>query len=793
MDKSTRRIIWKTVLAFVACAAYAPVAFAQLSHASPGAVGMDSARLAGIDQLVAEHLANGRMPGCVVTIGRHGKIAFQRAYGHRQLEPETELMAEDTLFDLASLTKPIATATSIMVLIDRGKLRLRDRVAMHIPEFGQHGKDEITVQQLLTHVAGLIADNSLNDYEHGVAEAWERIWAVELVAEPDEKFIYSDVGFIVLGELVKRITGQNVDEFARENVFVPLGMSETGYLPAASLRPRAATTEQREDRWMRGEVHDPRAYALGGIAGHAGLFSTARDLSVYAQMMLNGGRYAGRRILSQRAVDVMTSPYQTPRGIRGLGWDINSPYSSNRGDLFTDRAFGHGGFTGTAIWMDPGLGMFVIFLANRVHPDGKGHVNYLAARIGSVAAGAVRASQAATVEATTIRSGDDASHSSAVTEVLCGIDVLKKENFAPLNGRRVGLITNHTGIDRDGHSTVRLLHDAPQVELVALFSPEHGIAGKLDIADITDTRDETTGLPIFSLYGETRQPTAESLQGIDTLVFDIQDIGTRFYTYVSTMGLAMQAAAEQGLRFVVLDRPNPLGGVVVSGPVLDAGRESFVGFHTLPVRHGMTIGELAMLFNDEMQLELDLQVVRLRGWQRDMLWDETGLLWVNPSPNMRNLTEAILYPGIGLLETTNVSVGRGTDTPFEVLGAPWIDGRQLARRMNERGLPGARFVPIRFTPNASKFNGEMCEGVNVIVTNRADYQPVRAGLEIACQLRQLYPDKWQRDGYNRLLADQAVFDAVDSGKPAEEICNLYDEELNKFRRRREKFLLYYSN
>ncbi len=297
-------------------------------------------------------------------------------------------------------------------------------------------------------------------------------------------------------------------------------------------------------------------------------------------------------------------------------------------------------------------------------------------------------------------------------------------------------------------------------------------------------------MPVFSLYGATRQPTAENLKGIDTLVFDIQDIGTRFYTYVSTMGLAMRAAAEHGLQFVVLDRPNPLGGDVVAGPVLDVGQESFVGFHTLPVRHGMTIGELATMFRDEMQMELDLQVVRLRGWRRDMLWDETGLVWVNPSPNMRSLTEAILYPGIGLLETTNVSVGRGTDTPFEVLGAPWIDGRQLARKMNERGLPGARFVPIRFTPDASKFAGEACAGVNIIITNRDDYQPVRVGLEMACQLRQLYPDKWQRDHYNRLLADQAVFDAVNDGRSAAEIRDLYTDELNEFRRRREKFLLY---
>ncbi len=778
------------LLVVVAIAALQRPVFSQLAHSKPLAVGMDGSQLVRIDQLVAEHIAQERMPGCVVTIGRLGKIAFQRSYGHRQLLPEKQPMSVDTVFDLASLTKPIATATSIMVLVDRGQLRLDDRVAMYIPEFGQHNKDQITVRQLLTHVAGLIADNSMADYQDGVPEAWKRINAVELISEPGEKFIYSDVGFIVLAELVQKITGENIDEFARKNVYAPIGMNETGYLPGESLRKRAATTEQREGVWMQGEVHDPRAYALGGIAGHAGLFSTAQDLSIYAQMMLMRGKYNGNRILSERAVDVMTRHHPTPRGMRGLGWDINSPYSSNRSDLLTDSAFGHGGFTGTAIWMDPELDLFVIFLANRVHPNGKGDVNQLVARIGSVASAAILEPRQHKPRAPAGASAVMEKRRSVQSDVRCGIDVLRNQEFAQLRGRRVGLITNQTGTDQEGNSTIRLLHESPQVELVALFSPEHGIEGKLDSAKITDTRDETTGLPIFSLYGAERRPNAENLKGIDTLVFDIQDIGTRFYTYVSTMGLAMQAASEHGLRFVVLDRPNPLGGHSIAGPVLDAGLESFVGFHTLPIQHGMTIGELATMFNGELKMQLDLQVIGMQGWQRDMMWDETGLVWVNPSPNMRNLTEAMLYPGIGLLETTNVSVGRGTDTPFEVLGAPWIDGRRLARRMNEIGLPGTRFVPIRFSPDASKFAGEACEGVNIIITNRVDFQPVRVGLEFACQLRNLYPDKWQTDYFNRLLADQTVLDALNGGKPADAIHELYSQELNEFRHRRVAFLLY---
>ncbi|MGH7201366.1 MAG: exo-beta-N-acetylmuramidase NamZ family protein, partial [Planctomycetaceae bacterium] len=360
-----------------------------------------------------------------------------------------------------------------------------------------------------------------------------------------------------------------------------------------------------------------------------------------------------------------------------------------------------------------------------------------------------------------------------------------------LKGRRIGLITNHTGINREGVSTVRLLHDAKDVQLVALFSPEHGLEGKFDVSRIADSRDGRTGLTIYSLYGETRKPTAESLADIDTLVFDIQDIGARFYTYVSTMGLAMQVAEEHGKRFVVLDRPNPINGIDVQGPVLDDGRQSFVGFHTLPVRHGMTVGELAEMFKAELGLnELDLQIIRMEGWRRSDYFDATGLLWVDPSPNMRSLTEALLYPGIGLLETTNLSVGRGTDTPFEIIGAPWIDGVELAGRLNRAGLSGVAFVPIRFTPTASKFEGTECGGVNVIITDRKSFHPLRTGFEIARQLRLLYPDAWEVKAYDRLLGDEATLNAVTEGKSVEEIEAGYREELEDFRKRRERFLIY---
>ncbi|MDG2130499.1 MAG: serine hydrolase [Fuerstiella sp.] len=361
----------------------------SLSAVTPEAVGMNSGRLNVIDRIVAEGLTRARMPGCVVLVGHQGRTVFHKAYGYRQLQPEKVAMLTDTVFDLASLTKPVATATSVMSLVEQGKLTLDDAVAAHLPDFADNGKAGITVRQLLTHMGGLIPDNSMRDYDDGPAEAMRRVFALTPTAVPGEKFMYSDVGFIVLAELVKRITGEDVHQYSRRVIFGPLQMTETGFLPTSDLAVRAAVTQQRGEHWMQGEVHDPRAYALGGIAGHAGLFSTAADLARYAQAMINGGILDGVRVLQPDTVALMRSPVQVSSGLRTPGWDMKSPYSSNRGDLLSAAAFGHGGFTGTALWIDPDQKLFVVFLSNRVHPDGKGSVNALAGRICTVAASAV--------------------------------------------------------------------------------------------------------------------------------------------------------------------------------------------------------------------------------------------------------------------------------------------------------------------------------------------------------------------------------------------------------------------
>lgn len=374
--------------------------------------------------------------------------------------------------------------------------------------------------------------------------------------------------------------------------------------------------------------------------------------------------------------------------------------------------------------------------------------------------------------------------------VLTGIDVLEREGFRQLAGRNVGLITNQTGINHEGISNIQLLHDASGVNLLAIFSPEHGLFGKLDIPLIENSEDSLTGIKVFSLYGSTRIPTSEMLAGIDTLVFDIQDIGTRFYTYISTMGHAMQAAAENNIRFVVLDRPNPINGITISGPVLDEGRQSFVGFHRLPVRHGMTTGELARMFKAELRLELDLVIIQLEHWQRAEYFDTTGLKWINPSPNMRSLPEAILYPGIGLLETTNLSVGRGTDTPFELVGAPWLDGTKLTAELKLLNLPGVRFDAIEFTPQASKFAGELCSGISIHITDREQFNSIRTGLEIALHLQHLYPQIWEIDAYDRLLGSEATLEAIRQGLPFSKIEAIFSDGLLEFAFRRSQYLIY---
>ncbi|WP_231943631.1 exo-beta-N-acetylmuramidase NamZ domain-containing protein [Aeoliella mucimassa] len=754
-----------------------------LPQAAASAVAMRPGFSADIDRAVAEQLEAKKMPGCVVVVGRHGSIVHKQAYGNRSLQPEVEPMTLDTVFDMASLTKPIATSTSIMRLVERGDVRLRDKVTKYFPEFAAHGKDDITVEQLLIHAGGLAPVIATDKFTDDTMESMLKICEMEPVAEPGEVFKYSDLGFLMLGAIVQKASGQPLDEYSREQVFLPLGMQETMFNPNEQLCQRAAITEQVDGTWLQGVVHDPRARKLGGVAGHAGLFSTADDLAIYAQTLLNNGQRNNVSVVLPQTLREWTTPREIAGNKRGLGWDMGSVYSRNRGETMSPKAFGHGGFTGTSMWIDPELDLFVIFLSNRVHPNGKGEVNDLAGRIGTIAASAC-------LNSTPEAPAESSEGKVAQGPVKLGIEVLAANHFDVLEGKRVGLIANHTSCDSQRKSTIEILAEAPEVNLVALFSPEHGLKGVEDHANIGDTTHEATKLPVYSLYGETRKPTKEQLDGVDVIVFDIQDIGCRFYTYLSTMGLAMEAAAEQGKTLVVLDRPNPIGGKLVEGPVLDSGSESFVGFHPIPVRHGMTLGELAQMIKSEKSIDVELIVVKTEGWHREDYQYSTGLPWIDTSPNMRSLTEAVLYPGVGLFETTNVSVGRGTDTPFEVLGAPWIDGNQLAEKINAYQLAGVRVLPVQFTPTASKFEGESCGGVNFVITDWDEFRPVDLAWAIGSSLVELYSEDWESKRFNRLLSNRAVLDALVGGAGPQELKGIYEADLAEFQKRRSQFLAY---
>ncbi len=754
---------------------------------SPAALaGFDQQRLARIDKAIEKAIEEGKIPGAVVIVGQKDEIAYAKAFGQRavEAEPEAEPMTRDTVFDMASLTKPIATATAVMLLVEQGKVRLDASITEYLPELDNNGKDKITIEHLLRHRAGLIPDNPLSDYTEGPETSWKNIAEIDLQAEPGERFRYTDVGFIILGKLVERISGQTLDEFAQEHIFKEIGMEDTGFLPTDGQgfevpADRIAPTEKYRGEMLRGDVHDPRARALEGVAGHAGLFSTVDDLATYARTLLNGGLApSGQRLLSPLTVRAMIDPGDTPRRERrGLGWDVSTGYSSPRGELFGSTSFGHTGFTGTSIWIDPETETFVVLLTSRLHPDGKG------------SAPAALRREVATLAAAALLEVAVKPEEPAVGDVKCGIDVLIERDFEGLKGKRVGLVTNHTGLTRDGRSTIDALFEAEEVELVALFSPEHGIRGQLD-TKVDDSTDEQTGLPIFSLYGESRKPTPTSLEGVEALVYDIQDIGTRFYTYISTLGLVMEAAKEQAIPIIVLDRPNPIGGLMVAGPIRDEQYASFIAFHEIPLIHGMTVGELAQMFNVEREIDADLIVIPCEGWQRADQYDQTGLLWVNPSPNMRSLTQALLYPGVGLLEATNLATGRGTDTPFERVGAPWIDPRDFAKTLNEKRLPGLRFLPIRFSPTERQYTGEDCGGVFIMITNRQALDPVGLGLALASSLRELYPGDWKPEGLKRFIANDDAFDALMAGNSSEEVCQGWAEGLKTFRERRDQYLIY---
>jgi uncharacterized protein YbbC (DUF1343 family) len=503
----------------------------------------------------------------------------------------------------------------------------------------------------------------------------------------------------------------------------------------------------------------------------------------------------------------MSTPQQsaTASSLRGLGWDIDSPFASNRGELLPVGSFGHTGFTGTSLWIDPVTDTYIILLTNAVHPIGKGSVISLRTRLASAVVHSLdlTVSQREKLRLARITGYNESlmgerRFTARNGDVKAGIDVLEEHDYRELHPDRehplrIGLVTNQTGLDEHGHRTADVLAHAPGIMLKAIFSPEHGIAGALDTTTIGNSRDAATGVPIYSVYGDTdakRRPTSEELADLDAIVYDIQDVGARFYTYETTLGYFLEAAAKADKPIYVLDRPNPVSGVYVQGPIADLGSESFVSYSQIPVRHGMTAGELARFFNGERSIGAKLTVVSMEGWMRGDWFDSTGRVWTNPSPNMRSLTEATLYTGIGMIEGTNISVGRGTGTPFEVIGAPWIEALALAKYLNGRQIDGVRFVPVSFTPDASIYASERCAGVNIVVTARDSLDAPELGLEVAAALLHLYPAQYKVDRLDGLMRNKASLAALTRDGDPRRIAEDWQDAANTFMEKRKKYLLY---
>jgi uncharacterized protein YbbC (DUF1343 family) len=600
----------------------------------------------------------------------------------------------------------------------------------------------------------------------------QRVLETPLVAPPDTVMRYSDLGLLTLGWVVEQVTGTSLDRAIGELVTGPLGLRSTRFVPPPELKPRVAPTEDESNvgrGMVWGEVHDENAWSLGGVAGHAGIFGPADELAVLAQMYLDGGTFRGERFVQEDTVSEATRNQIGRLGERGLGWELDETYYMGR--LAAPNVYGHTGFTGTSVVIDPDRELIVIVLTNRVHPTRNGP-NMNPTR------------QAVANAALAVTSGSSSAPSRSVAP---GVEVLLADRSDLLKGRRIGLVTNHTGLDVAGHSTIDRLYGQPDWRLTALFSPEHGIRGEVAAGENVGTSvDPQTGLPVFSLYGQTTRPTAAMLGNVDTLVFDLQDVGARTYTYISTLLEVLRAAAEHHVPVIVLDRPNPINGVDIDGPVLDPRFTSFVGAGPIAMRYGLTIGELGRLFNVELRVGADLIVVPVDRWRRTDWYDQTGLAWVNPSPNIRSLGAALVYPGTVLFEATTVSEGRGTEQPFEWIGAPWIDGAAWAERLNRFELPGVRFHARAATPTESKFAGQLCHGVLIEVVDRRVVRPVQIGVAMLLTADQLH----YTDAFDRLAGTDQLRHALTSGASLVDITAGWQADLQRFNGVRQRYLLY---
>ena len=809
-----------TTLLLLACASTTPEPASPPVPQPPAmpaaSLGFRAGLPSTIDSLVSAGIADGAAPGVAVAVGRHGRVAYMRGYGRIDTVSSAPAVTDSTRFDMASLTKVVATTTAAMILEEEGLLNIDRPVRAYLPELNAPDKATITVRNLLAHNGGFRSGAPLWRDPRGAGAFLQAMNESQLFYAPGDSTIYSDWDLIMVGAIVERITGQRLDAFLEQRVWKPLGMRETGFNPLASgplpagaacivtastthpLLSQIAATEidtLYRKRQVHGIVHDENACALGGVAGHAGLFSSARDLAVFASMMLNGGSYNGVRILKPQTIARWTAR-QSAKYSRALGWDTPAPGSSS-GRFFSPRSFGHTGFTGTSIWMDPEKGIYVVLLTNRVNPT---RANMKHEPLRRALADAV---QQAVVDAPVTEWLPRPEGQSVITP---GADRLFGSFEHLIRGKRVALVSNHSGILKDGTHLADALHRHPDVTLRALFGMEYNIrSNDYSVArDGEQSIDPQTGVVKYNLYGEHHKPAPHMLDSVDVVVFDIQEVGTRFYEHINILGFVMEAAAEKNIDVVVLDRPNPLTGIKVDGFVTDPEfLYRFGSYAQVPVIHGMTMGELGRFYNGEKLLrggvQANLFVVPMLGWRRSMWYEDTGLPWRKPSPNLLTPASLLAYAGTCIFEALNLSEGRGTDHPFEYIGAPWLDNTAAVAMLNDLKLRGVTFEAVEFVPEQKPFHGrppemagERVKGIALRVTDPKAFEPYKAGVAILWAVHRLHPEKlvWNDAVLERLTATRRLKTMILAGRTPSEIFDAWRDEVAAYRVRSRPYHMY---
>lgn len=701
------------------------------------------------------------VPGAVLCVGDLDTTYFLGAHGDRQLIPDRAPSQNETLYDLASLTKVVCTATAIMQLRDQDRLSLDQPVTdfIPIPEFRA-----MTLRHLFTHTSGLVPGfwyyKTMTTFE----EMMEH-YADEGIKHPvDYHHDYSDVGFMLLGKVVEISSGQTLDHYFQQHIATPLQLTRTRFTPPEDWKANTAPTE--DDRNFRnqlihGVVHDENAYALGGVSGHAGLFSTAGDLAKFCRGLLEG------LLLSNDTLREMTTlgikplyPWQ------GLGWQIDPWLTKSTGFLPSRTAFGHTGWTGTSMWLDREKGLFTVLLSNSCHPDRNTRDNTTLRREVHIAI---------------------AREFYTTTNTHSGLDRIIRENFSRIQGKRIALLTNHAAVDQTGRHILDALAECPDLRLIRLFSPEHGIRGQAEAGEKVDGQESP--VPVTSLYGTRKAPTPAELNDIELFVVDLQDIGVRYYTYMATMKNCIEACAKARVPILILDRPNPLGGVTLEGPIAQE-TESLVSCSEIPARHGMTMGELGLWFaqRDLRPHRPNITINYLDSWQPQRLFPQISLPWRAPSPNMPSFETALVYVGTCLIEGTNLNEGRGTDTPFLIFGAPWLDAAGIIDAIPPELTPGLTLTAEAYTPRSipgkatsPKFQDQECQGIRIAIQHPKAVRAFRTTLALIIAIRERHPGALEFTQMFRLLAGGPdLLNRIEAGESAQFITETYAAQLSKF-------------